>query len=177
MAITKERKGEVLSQYDEWLNKSHAVILVEYSGITMKEFDAIRAKVRETGGEFHVVKNTLAKKAFEAHGMSVPAGLLEKSTAATFAFSDVAATAKALADATKGYEPVKVKGGFVDKQALDANQAKNLVNLPTLPVARAQLLGVIQAPASQLVRLLAEPGRRVAAVIKANTEKAAPAAA
>jgi len=177
LALTKERKGEVLTQYDEWLNKSHAIILVEYSGITMKEFDAIRAKVRESGGEFHVVKNTLAKKAFEAQGMHVPAGLLEKSTAATFAFSDVAATAKALADATKGFEPVKVKGAFVDKQTLNADQAKSLVNLPTLPVARAQLLGVLQAPASQLARLLAEPGRRVAAVIKANAEQAAPAAA
>jgi large subunit ribosomal protein L10 len=177
MAITKERKGEVLTQYDEWLNKCQAVILVEYSGISMKEFDAIRAKVRESGGEFHVVKNTLAKKAFEAHGMHIKTGMFEKSTAATFAFSDVAATAKALTDATKGIEPIKLKGGFVEKQALDASQVKNLVNLPTLPVARAQLLGVIQAPASQLVRLLAEPGRRVAAVIKANSEKAAPAAA
>lgn len=177
MAITKERKGEVLAQYDEWLKNSQAIILVEYSGITMKEFDSIRAKVRETGGEFHVVKNTLAKKALEARGVKVPAGLLEKSTAVTFAFSDVAATAKALADATKSIELVKVKGGIIDNQALDANQAKALATLPTLPVARAQLLGVFQAPASQLVRLLAEPGRRVAAVIKANTEKAAPAAA
>ena len=64
MAISKQRKEEVVNQYAEWLDKSQAVILVEYTGITMKEFDSIRAKVRENGGEFHVVKNTLAKEGF-----------------------------------------------------------------------------------------------------------------
>jgi large subunit ribosomal protein L10 len=176
LAISKQRKEEVLTQYQDWLKRSQAVILVEYTGVSMKDMDNIRAKVRDSGGEFHVVKNTLARRAFADSGMSVPADYLVKSTAVSFAFNDPAATAKALSDAAKGNEFVKVKGGFVSGQALSPADVKALAELPPLPVVRAQLLGVLQAPAGKLVRTLAEPARGLAAVIKAFSEKA-PAAA
>jgi large subunit ribosomal protein L10 len=177
LAITKERKGAVLEQYQEWLAKSQAILLVEYTGVNMKELDAIRAKVRESGGEFHVLKNTLARKAFEKHGLALPEGYFEKSTAAVFAFADVASTAKALSDVSKTIEVLKVKGGFMEKELLDAAQVKALATLPPLPVVRSQLLGVLSAPASKLVRTIAEPARQVASVLKAFSDKAAPAAA
>ena len=167
----------MLAQYTEWLNKSQAVILVQYSGVTMKQLDGIRAKIRETGGEFHILKNTLAERAFRDLGVGVPDGLFERSTAATFAFDDVAATAKALADATKGLEAIKVKGGVMEKQALSEAQVKALASLPPLPAIQAQLLAMLQAPAGKLVRTLAEPARQVASVLKSYSEKSAPAAA
>ncbi len=177
MAISKQRKEEMLSQYAEWLQKSQAVILVEYTSATMKEMDAIRAKVRESGGEFHVLKNTLAKRAFSDAGVNIPDEMLANSTAATFAFTDVAATAKALADATKNLDFVKVKGGVMERTVLNQTQVKALAELPPLPVVRAQLLGVLQAPASKLVRTVAEPARQIASVIKAYVDQSAPAAA
>ena len=172
MAITKERKEEVLSQYADWMKRSQAVILVEYTGVRMKDLDNIRAKIREAGGEFHVVKNTLARRAFADNGLEVPSDYLVKSTAVSFAFTDPATTAKALTDATKGLEFVKVKGGFMGNQALDAAQVKSLAEMPPLPVVRAQLLGVLQAPAGKLARTIAEPARGLAAVLKAFSEKA-----
>ncbi len=178
MAITKERKQEVLTTYEDWFKRSQAIILVEYTGAKMKDMDNIRAKVRETGAEFHVVKNTLARRVFAQQGMSVPDDYLLKSTAVSFAFNDPAATAKALADATKGMAFVKVKGGFMGGQLLSAKQVKSLAELPPLPVVRAQLLGVLQAPAGKLVRTIAEPARSLAAVFRAYSEKEqAPAAA
>jgi large subunit ribosomal protein L10 len=176
LAITKQRKEAVLAQYQDWIKRSQAVILVEYTGVGMKAMDGIRAKVRESGGEFHVIKNTLARRAFADSGMSVPAEYLVKSTAVSFAFTDPAATAKSLAEATKGNEFVKVKGGFMAGQALSPSQVKALAELPPLPVVRAQLLGVLQAPAGKLVRTIAEPARGLAAVVRAFSEKA-PAAA
>lgn len=176
MAITKERKEEILAAYSDWLTKSQAVILVEYTGLKMKDLDNIRARVRESGGEFHILKNTLARRAFADNGMNLPPEFLVQSTAVSFAFSDPASTAKALNDAAKGNEFVKVKGGFMNGQVLDAKQVKALAELPPLPVVRAQLLGVLQAPAGKLVRTIAEPARGLAAVIKAFAEKA-PAAA
>ena len=62
-------------------------------------------------------------------------------------------------EVTKGMEAVKIKGGFMGDESLSSAQVKSLANLPPLPVMRAQLLGVLQAPASKLVRTLAEPGR------------------
>ena len=176
MAISKERKEEVLTRYTDWLKQSQAVVLVEYTGVKMKDLDNIRAKIRESGGEFHVVKNTLVRRAFADSGMELPTDYLVKSTAISFAFTDPASTAKALTDAMKGKEAIKVKGGYMSGQALNAAQVKALADMPPLPVVCAQLLGMLQAPAGKLVRTIAEPARGLAAVIKAFTEKA-PAAA
>ena len=175
MAVSKERKEEALATYAEWLKKSQAVILLEYTGAKMKDLDGIRAKIRESGGEFHVLKNTLARRAFADNGMALPTDFLVKSTAVSFAFTDAASTAKALTEAAKGKEFVKVKGGFMSGQALNAAQVKALAEMPPLPVVRAQLLGVLQAPAGKLVRTIAEPARGLAAVVKAFSEKASEA--
>jgi large subunit ribosomal protein L10 len=176
LALSKQRKEEALNEYADWMKRSHAVILVEYTGAKMKDLDNIRAKIRESGGEFHIVKNTLARRAFAASGMDFPQDYLVRSTAVSFAFTDPASTAKALADATKGNEFVKVKGGFLAGKSLSAVEVKALAELPPLPIMRAQLLGVLQAPAGKLVRTIAEPARGLAAVVKAFSEKA-PAAA
>ncbi|MGZ6315841.1 MAG: 50S ribosomal protein L10, partial [Anaerolineales bacterium] len=172
-----ERKAEVLATYQDWFKRSQAVILVEYTGAKMKDMDTIRAKIRESGAEFHVVKNTLVRRVLADQGMTMPEEALLNSTAVSFAFSDPAATAKALAEATKGMGFVKVKGGFMAGQLLSASQVKSLSELPPLPVVRAQLLGVLQAPASKLVRTIAEPARSLAAVFRAYSEKEPAAAA
>lgn len=176
MALTRQKKEQVLAQYQKWIDESQAVVLVEYTGIKMASLDTIRAKLRETGGEFHVVKNTFARKIFEANGMTVPADYLKKSTAVAFAFKDAAATTKALTDATVKMEAIKLKGGFLGKQTLSAAQVKALAELPPLPVVRAQLLGTLQAPASKLVRTIAEPARSLASVFRAYADQAQAAA-
>ena len=176
MAISKQRKDEVLAQYQDWLKRSEAVLLVEYTGVKMKSLDAIRARVREAGGEFHVVKNTLARRAFAASGVDLPQDYLLKSTAISFAFADPVSTAKALADATKGSEFVKVKGGFMSGQLLNAAQVKALAEMPPLPALRAQILGMLSAPAGKLARTIAVPARGLAAVMRAFSEKGAAAA-
>jgi large subunit ribosomal protein L10 len=176
LALSKQKKNEVIDQYKDWLKNSQAVILVEYTGATMKNMENIRDKVRESGGEFHVVKNTLVKLALESSGYEIPEGLLENSSAASFAFSDPAGTAKALAEATKGMEAIKVKGGYMGAEVLGATQVKALADLPPLPVVRGQLLGVFQAPAGKLVRTIAEPARSLASVFRAYSEKAQAAA-
>ena len=176
MALSKQKKNEVVDQYKDWLEKSESVILVEYTGATMKDMEKIRAQVRETGGEFHVVKNTLIKLAFDASEFPIPEGLLENSSAAAFAFSDPAATAKALSDMAKDVTAVKIKGGYMGAELLNADQVKALANLPPLPVVRGQLLGVLQAPAGKLVRTIAEPARSLASVFQAYSEQAQAAA-
>ena len=176
MALSRQKKEQVMAQFKQWIDDSQAVVLVEYTGVKMADLDAIRAKLRDTGGEFHIVKNTFARKVFEEKGMAVPAGLLEKSTAIAFAFKDAAATTKALNDATVKMEAIKVKGGFLGLQALKPAQVKALADLPPLPVVRAQLLGTLQAPAGKLVRTLAEPGRSLASVFRAYADKSQAAA-
>ena len=170
MAITKERKNDLIAQYSEWVSRSNALVLTQYVGLTMKDIDGLRAKVRESGGEFHIIKNTLAKLAFEQAGLKVPKGQFEGSTAIVFAFADAPAVVKIVTEFAKSSEFLKIKGGFLDKQALTPENVKALAALPPLPVLRAQLLGTLLAPAGKLVRTLAEPGRMIAAVISAHAE-------
>jgi len=171
LAITKERKKEVVSEYTEWIQKSSALILAEYTGLTMKEMDELRRRVREVGGEFHIVKNTLGKLAFESAGMKMPEGFFEGSTAIAFAFKDAPGLAKTMTEFYRVSDALKVKGGYLGRNPMAAQDVKALADLPPLPVMRAQLLGTILAPASKLVRTLAEPGRQVAAVLKAYADK------
>ncbi len=176
MAITKERKNQLITQYSEWVKRSQALVLTQYVGLTMKDIDVLRAKVRENGGEFHIMKNTLIKLAFEKAGLPIQEKQLEGSTAIVFAFNDAPATVKTVTEYVKGSEFLKIKGGYLEKQALTPEGVKALADLPPLPVVRGQLLGMLLAPASKLARTLAEPGRMIAAVIKAHAEpEAAPA--
>lgn len=171
LAISRQRKEDLLKQYDGWLGRTQAMIVTEYVGMNMKDVDALRAKVREVGGEFHIVKNTLGRKVLAAAGYSVPKGLMEGSTAIVFAFKDAPAVAKAITDYARTSERLKIKGGFLGKNALTPEAVRSLADMPPLPVMRAQLLGMLSAPASKLVRTLAEPGRSVAAVIKAYADR------
>ena len=113
LAITKDRKNELIAQYCEWVKRSKALVLTQYVGLTMKEIDSLRVKVRENGGEFHIIKNTLAKLAFEQAGLSVQTGQFEGSTAIVFAFVDAPATVKTVTDFVKSSEFLKIKGGWV----------------------------------------------------------------
>ena len=171
MALSKERKQEVYAKYEAWFKDAAAIVLTEYTGLDMPAFDALRATIRESGGEFHVVKNTLAKRAFEAAGIEAPADYFVGSTAVGLAFDDPPGMAKAIVDLAKDKEFVVVKGGFLDKEHLNADQVKVMAKLPPLPVVRGQLLGTIMAPASKLVRTVNEPGRQIAQVVKAYSEK------
>ena len=173
LAVSKERKNEIIATYQEWLGKSEAVYLAEYIGLSVKDLDALRDKVREVGGEFHIIKNTLAKLAFEGAGYEVPQDYFLGSTAAGFAYEDAPSMAKALADFAKSADALKIKGGYLETSILSPEEVKALAELPPLPVVQAQLLSTLMAPANQLARILAEPARQVASVLKAYSESEA----
>ena len=169
MAFTKKYKGVLLKQYEKWLRNSQAVFVLEYTKMGMKSVDTLRSKVHDAGGELHVIKNTLMEKALKN------AGIESKTLVGTclfgFAINDVPAMAKVFGDVTKNSEVFKLKGGYLSGHPITTNNVKALAELPPLPVMRAKMLGVINAPASQLVRTLAEPARQMAYVIKAYSEQ------
>lgn len=176
MPFSKSQKTEMLDQYEEWVRKSQAVIMLEYNKMGMKEINNLRTKVRDAGSQVHVTKNTLLKLALEKTGYE-NLKQEEGTTLCGFAYGDAPALAKLLLDLTKNSEVFKIKGGFMDGRVLTPEEIKSLATLPPLPVMRATLLGVLSAPATKLVRTLAEPARQVAAVIKAHSEQSAAQAA
>ena len=69
MALSKERKQDLVAQYEAWLKESNGLILAEYTGLNMPQMDDLRAQARDKGAEFHVIKNRLGKRVFEAAGI------------------------------------------------------------------------------------------------------------
>src|SRR5574338_749074 len=161
----------MMEQYESWLERSQAVFMLQYSKMNMKEVDTIRAKAREAGGEMHVVKNTIFSRVLDDMGWEGK-NFLDQTTLIGFAFNDAPALAKVLSDAAKS-DGFTIKGGLLSKHGISEAQIKALADLPPLPVLRAQILGVLNAPASKLVRTINEPARGLAAVIKARHEKEA----
>ena len=177
MAFSKQHKDKLVAQYADWIKQSQGVFVLSYAKMSMKEIDTLRAKVRDHGGEIHVVKNTLMNLALDQMGITKK-DVFDGTSIAGFAFNDAPGLAKILSDASAKSEVFALKGGFLGTEALSASQVKALADLPPLPVMRATLLGTLLAPASKLVRTIAEPARGLAAVIKAYSEQgAAPAAA
>ena len=175
MAFTKQEKKELVAAYEKWLKDSKAVYVLSYQNMAMKDIDALRSDARDLGGELHVVKNTLMNIALKNSGLE-DVGLFDKSSLVAFAFSDAASIAKVV-DKASASEQYEIKGGYLDGAPLSAASVTMLAKLPALPQMRAQLLALIQTPATQLVRTLMEPARQVAAVVKAYSEKSpAPAA-
>jgi large subunit ribosomal protein L10 len=169
LAFTKQEKQELVATYEKWLKECKAAYVLSYQNMAMKDIDALRSDARELGGELHVVKNTLMNLALKNTGFE-DVGLFDKSSLVAFAFNDAASVAKVV-DKASASDQYEIKGGYLDGAPLSAASVTMLAKLPALPQMRAQLLALIQTPATQLVRTLMEPARQVAAVVKAYSEK------
>lgn len=172
MAFSKQHKNAMLNGYEQLLKQSRAVFVLEFRKMTMKDVDTLRAKVRDAGGQLHVVKNTLMGIALEHTGTHHKT--LAGTSLMAFAVNDVPALAKVFLEITKNSEVYKLKGGYMDGREISGSDIKLLAELPPLPVMRAKLLGLLQAPAGKLVRTINEPARALAFVFKAHSQKEEP---
>ncbi len=170
MAFSKQHKNVMIKSYDKWLNMSQAVFVLEYTKMSMKDVDSLRGKVRDAGGQLHVVKNTLMSIVLDQ--AKIDHATLEGTSLMAFAINDVPAVAKVFLEVTKNSEVYKLKGGYMDGREVSNDNIKSLAELPPLPVMRAKLLGLLQAPAGKLVRTINEPARSLAFVFKAYSQPA-----
>lgn len=170
MAISKERKKALVTQYQELFSSSSALIMTGYSGLSVKDLEGLRRKIREVGGEFHIIKNNLADLAFKGAGLPMPEGSLEGPTAIGFAFEDVIGVAKAIVDLARDTEVAYVKGAVIEGVVYDTAQVTHMANLPPMPVVQAQLLSVLQAPASRIAGVLNGSIQQLVNVLNAFSE-------
>jgi len=155
------------------VNASPFLFVVDYSGLTVPRWEELRKRLRGAGAEIHVFKNNLVRKAAEKAGYPSQIGdALTGQTALVTGDQDVCAAAKVMKTFAKEFEKPKLKGGVLDGNLLTADGINSLADLPSKEVLQSQLLGVLQAPASKLVRLLNEPAASLARVLKAKGEQA-----
>ncbi len=144
-----EKVSEVAS-LEERLKKSNAVILTDFRGLTVGELTALRARLREAGGEYRVVKNRLFGIAARAAGIDELGACIEGPTAAAFVDEDPGAVARILLEFTRQTRKLAVKGGILSGSVIDGAGARSLADLPTRPVLLARVVGGVAAPLSGL---------------------------
>lgn len=172
-------KVAVVGGMEELLAQSKGLIFTEYRGLTVAEITNLRRKLRESGGEYHVVKNTLFRRALGDQVTPEIEALLCGPTAVAFATEDAVATSKALLDFLKEIRnkpEVLVKGGLVDGRLYSVEQVTALSKIPPRQVVLGQALGTLQAPLSNfagtLHGVLSEFARTLQAVIDKQSEAA-----
>lgn len=169
-------KAEKTLLIDDLLNRVNAspfLFVVDYTGLRVDKFSELRKRLASCESEIHVIKNTFVKKAAEKAGYPEDIGnILVGQTAVVTGLKDAAAAAKVLKNFAAEFEKPQIKGGVLDGAYLDINAIKALADLPSREVLLGKLLGVLNAPASTLVRLLNEPATSLARVLNAKAEAA-----
>jgi large subunit ribosomal protein L10 len=170
LAITKTRKEELVAEYIDMLRKARGIVVTEYRGMTMKNLDELRGKLRENQSGLTVTKNTLLKIALREVGMAVPDNMLNGPVALAVAYEDLPATIKTVLEYAGTNELFIAKGGVIGTTAVRGADLNAVSELPPLDVLRAQLLGMVTMPLAQFVGLLEAPSQQLVAVIKAGSE-------
>ena len=174
MAITKERKNQLLETYVSLLGDSQAVVFVSALGLTVAEVSQLRSKIRETGAGYHMVKNTLFERALTQMGMPVP-DFIHGPVSVAFCVEDIAPAVKAIQDFANGLgdRPFEITGSIVDNDILGSEQANALADLPSKATLFAQILAGINAPATQVTGIVANTVRQILNVLQARVDQTA----
>jgi large subunit ribosomal protein L10 len=171
LAISRSKKDVILAHYVDLLAKSETIVLAEYTGMSVKAMENFRKEVRKANGSLFVTKNTLLRIALEQAGRPVPANLLKGQVVAGFSNGDAPVLAKTFRDFAKKEEKLSVKGAVFGKQLLNQKQVDALADMPSIEQLRAQLLGVISAPARNIASVIAGGVRQVVNVLDAYAKK------
>jgi large subunit ribosomal protein L10 len=170
--MNKTEKQVLIDSLHADFGKSPHAILVDFRGLTVPAVTEFRRKVRQSGSSYRVVKNSLALRAAKGTAYEKLSDKFEGTTGVAYTGSDPVMLAKVLVDFAKDNPNLVVKAGLVSgSQLLDAEGVKALSTMPSLPEMRAKLLGLLQTPATQLVRVLNAPGGKMARVLAAHQEK------
>jgi large subunit ribosomal protein L10 len=152
--MNRDQKAAAIAEIAADIESSQAVFAVDYRGISVPQAAELRAKLREADAVFRVVKNSLTERAADQTGTEQLKPLLQGPTALTFVRGDAALAAKAIADYARITQLLPFKGGLMEGAALDPDQLRAISRLPSREVLYGQLVGVVAAPVSGLVRTL-----------------------
>lgn len=175
--MNRQQKADNVATIREELSRATVAVVADYRGLSAGDFDALRRAVRGVNGRCRVAKNRLTKRAIEGTPYAHMGSLLRGTTALVIGFDDPVRVAKTTVAFAKEREAFTILGGGLAATPLPQAEVQALAELPSREVILAQLLGLLQAPASRLVRVLNEPGAQLARLVKALHDRgAAPAA-
>ncbi len=168
--MDKAKKQNYISEMTTQFDKSEAVIVTHYKGLTVNQLDDLRAKMREHGIIFKVTKNRITKLALEKTRCKDLSNLFTGPTAVALS-KDAITSAKILTNFSKENSNLKILGGIMGNDILDVAGVKNVATLPSLDEARAKIVGILRSPAQKIASILLAPASKIAILALEKSKK------
>lgn len=170
--MDRSQKAESVAQLNAVFNEVGVVVVTRNLGMSVAQSTDLRTKMRDVGASYKVAKNSLAKLALNDSPYTGLDRYLTGPTALAYSTDPVAA-AKAAVDFAKTNDKLEIVGGSMGGQLLDEAGIKALATMPSLDELRGTLIGLINAPATKIARVVNEPAAKLARVFAAFGEKEA----
>ena len=168
--MNKEKKQIYISEMTTQFDKSEAVIVTHYQGLTVNQLDDLRAKMREQGIIFKITKNRITKLALEKTRCKDLSNLFTGPTAVALS-KDAIASAKILTNFSKENKNLKILGGIMGNDILDVAGVQNVATFPTLDEARAKIVGILRSSAQKITSILLAPASKIAILSLEKSKK------
>lgn len=171
MSLTLQQKQNVVAEVNEVATNAQAAIAAQYLGLTVADMTELRTSAREQGVYVRVVKNSLAKRAIVGTDFECLSDSLTGPLLLVFSSEDPGAGARIVREFAKTHDRLVTTAIAFAGEVRPPEDLKLLADMPTLDEARAQLLGMLEAPGTQLVRTLAEPAGQLLRVVAAYRDQ------
>ena len=168
--MDRNEKQEFVSSLRDSLEGKKLVVVTQQAGLTVAEVTNLRAKMRDAGANYKVIKNTLARLAVQDTPIA-PLGDYFKGAIALAFSEDPIAAAKIAVEFAKTNKKIQIVAACLDGKLLDAANVNALAQLPSLDELRAKLIGLLQAPLSKIARTVKEPAGQLARLASAYGAK------
>jgi large subunit ribosomal protein L10 len=173
--LSRARKEEQVAEFRGKFSRATSVYLADFRGIDVQAANELRRRIRNEGkGEFEyrVAKNSVLRLACADSDVARIAEHFDGPTALALSYGDPVGLAKILVDFSKEHGAFELKAGLIESDPVDQGEIARLATLPSLDGLRGQIIGLLQAPAVKLVRLVSEPGAQIARVLAARGREA-----
>ena len=171
MGLKLDDKKALVAEVNAVATQAQSAVAAHYRGLTVSQMTSLRARARKQGVYMRVVKNTLARKAVEGTEFACLKDSLKGPTVLAFSREEPGAAARVVKEFAKENETLVPVAVAIGGQVYPGSELGRVASLPTLNEARAQLLGLLQAPMSQFVRTIAEPQAKFARLLAAFRDK------
>jgi len=170
----RAEKQYLIAEVETHLKKSDYVILANYNGMTVADAAELRKRLSAEKAEYHVVKNSSLRVAAKSLGLPDIEGALIGPTAIVVGGRNSAGVAKVLKQFFKEKQKIEVKAAVLSKKLISSKDVSRLADMPSLDVLRAQLLGLLNQPASMFVRVINAVPQGLVNVLQAKVRAAGP---
>ena len=168
--MNKEQKKSYITEMSSQFEKSEAVLVTHYQGLSVKQLDELRAKMREYGIQFKITKNRITKIALKNSKCKDLSNLFVGPTAVALS-NDAIISAKILTKFSKENTNLKILGGIMGKDILDVAGVANVATLPTLDEARAKIAAILKTSAQKIASILLAPAIKIAILALEKSKK------